>query len=142
MKVSKLGSPKEARFTRKKKAMAADGAFADNLKGTTTAAELDKVVEGQAIGGVDSILAVQEVPGATDGRGRGMLRRYGDDLLSRLDDLRIGILSGAYPKQKLVDLAHRLRKKRQASDDPRLNEIIEEIELRAEVEIAKLTRGA
>ena len=142
MKVSKLGSPKEARVTRNKKAMAADGAFADNLKGTTTAAELDKVVEGQAIGGVDSILAVQEVSGTSDGRGRGMLRRYGDDLLSRLDDLRIGILSGAYPKQKLVDLAHRLRKKRQASDDPRLNEIIEEIELRAEVEIAKLTRGA
>ena len=71
-----------------------------------------------------------------------MLRRYGGDLLDRLEDLRIGILSGAYPKQKLVDLAHRLRKKRQASDDPRLNEIIEEIELRAEVEIAKLTRGA
>ena len=63
MKVSKLGSPKEARFTRKKKAMAADGAFADNLKGTTTAAELDKVVEGQAIGGVDSIVGALGIIG-------------------------------------------------------------------------------
>jgi hypothetical protein len=37
-------------------------------------------------------------------------------------------------------LAQRLRQKRQQSDDPKLNAIIDEIELRAEVEIAKLTR--
>ena len=141
MKVSKLVSPKEAKFTRKKKAIASSGAFADSLKGTAATVESGKIVEGQTIGGVDSILAAQEVPDAIDGRGRGILRLYGDDLLGRLDDLRIGILSGVYPKQKLADLAYRLRQKRQTSDDPRLNEIIEEIELRVEVEIAKLTRG-
>ncbi|MAF94951.1 MAG: hypothetical protein CMM60_04265 [Rhodospirillaceae bacterium] len=37
-------------------------------------------------------------------------------------------------------LARKLRQKRQDSDDPRLNEIIDEIELRAEVEVAKPTR--
>jgi len=33
-----------------------------------------------------------------------------------------------------------LREKRELTDDPRLNAVIGEIELRAEVEIAKLTR--
>ncbi len=41
---------------------------------------------------------------------------------------------------KLVDIAQMMRTQRQTTDDPRLNEIIDEIELRAEVEIAKLTR--
>ncbi|MAF95486.1 MAG: hypothetical protein CMM60_07000 [Rhodospirillaceae bacterium] len=32
---------------------------------------------------------VQEVPDATDGRSRGLLKQYGDDLLDRLDELRL-----------------------------------------------------
>jgi len=37
-------------------------------------------------------------------------------------------------------LAQSMRQQRRQSDDPQLNQIIDEIELRAEVEIAKLTR--
>ena len=66
--------------------------------------------------------------------------QYGDDLLNRLDDLRLAILDGVLSKDKLTELVHNLRQKRQNSDDPKLNEIINEIELRAEVEVAKLTR--
>ena len=66
--------------------------------------------------------------------------QYGDDLLNRLDDLRLAILDGVLSKDKLTELAHNLRQKRQNSDDPKLNEIIDEIELRVEVEVAKLTR--
>ena len=61
-------------------------------------------------------------------------------MLDSLDDLRLAILAGAISKEKLAELAQKLRQKRQNSDDPRLNEIIEEIELRCEVEVAKLTR--
>jgi len=67
------------------------------------------------------------------------LFQYGDDLLNRLDDLRLAILDGVLSKDKLTELAHNLRQKRQNSDDPKLNEIIDEIELRAEVEVAKST---
>ena len=66
--------------------------------------------------------------------------QYGDDLLNRLDDLRLAILDGVLSKDKLTEIAHNLRQKRQNSDDPKLNEIIDEIEIRAEVEVAKLTR--
>jgi len=86
-------------------------------------------------------LPCKKVPNATDGRSKGILVHHGEDLLNRLDDLRLGILGGAFSKDKLAELAQNLRQKRQNSDDPRLNEIIDEIELRAEVEVAKLTRG-
>jgi len=141
MKVSKVGGPEGPQATRKKsKTGKADETFADNLKETHSTESVAPVVDSSAIGGVESILSMQEVPDATEGRSRAMLKQYGDDLLTRLEDLRHGLLAGVYSKEKLAELAHRLRQKRTHSNDPRLNEIIDEIELRAEVEIAKLAR--
>jgi len=142
MRISKVGSSKQAAAT-KKKSMVKAGEFAERVRGTAGAGAVDspQAVEGTApVGGVESILAVQEVPDATDGRSRGLLKQYGDDLLDRLDEFRLAILTGTISKDRLTELAQKLRQKRQDSDDPRLNEIIDEIELRAEVEVAKLTR--
>ncbi|NQV44302.1 MAG: flagellar assembly protein FliX, partial [Rhodospirillales bacterium] len=84
---------------------------------------------------------VQEVPDSTEERSRGLLMAYGDELLERMEDLRLGLLAGSIPKDELAEMAHRMREKKHQVNDPRLMEIIDEIELRAEVEIAKLTRG-
>jgi hypothetical protein len=143
MRISKVGSSKQVAATKKKKSVAKVGEFAKRVRGTAGAGAVDspQAVEGTApVGGVESILAVQEVPDATDGRSRGLLKQYGDDLLDCLDEFRLSILTGAISKDRLTELAQKLRQKRQDSDDPRLNEIIDEIELRAEVEVAKLTR--
>ena len=66
--------------------------------------------------------------------------QYGEGVLDRLDQIRHGLLVGAISKNELAELARTLRAGRQRSDDARLNDIIDEVELRAEVEIAKLTR--
>jgi len=144
MKISKVGSAKKGTSTKKAKSTGKAGEFADQVRGAAAASGLEGphgVDAAGAVGAVDSILAVQEVPDATDGRSKRAILQYGDDLLARLDDLRLGILDGAFSKDKLTELAQNLRQKRQNCDDPRLNEIIDEIELRAEVEVAKLTRG-
>ncbi|HJO74605.1 MAG TPA: flagellar assembly protein FliX [Rhodospirillales bacterium] len=144
MKISKVGSAKKSASTKKTKSTAKTGEFADQVRGAAAASGVEGPhgVEGAGpVGAVDSIIAVQEVPNATDGRSKGVLIQYGDDLLNRLDDLRLAILDGVLSKDMLTELAHNLRQKRQNSDDPRLNDVIDEIELRAEVEIAKLTRG-
>ena len=141
MKISKVGGPKETSASRKKeKSAAPGGGFADRLRETQGPDETASAVEGGGVGAVDAVFALQEVPDATDGRSRAVLKDYGHDVLDRLDELRIGILNGAFSKDRLAELAQNLRKKHQDSDDPRLNELIKEIELRAEVEIAKLTR--
>ena len=143
MKISRVGSPKDAAGVKKKKAVAQGGAFAESLRDVVGADATDGPHAAEPtgkVGAVDSILALQEVPDAVDRRSRGLLRQHGEELLSRLDELRVAILAGAVPKDRLTQLAQRLRQKRQQSDDPKLNEIIDEIELRAEVEVAKLTR--
>ena len=52
----------------------------------------------------------------------------------------MALLTGNLPKEKVIELAQALREKRPDTDDAGLNALIDEIELRAEVELAKLTR--
>jgi len=141
MKISNVGSAKSTpSTTRKKRVSAGDGAFAGELLGAMETPAPAAPVDTHAVGTVEAILAVQEVPDAPEERSRGLARQYGDDLLDRLESLRRDILLGAIPKEKLANLARALRAQRGQTDDPRLKGIIDEIELRAKVEIAKLTR--
>ena len=59
-------------------------------------------------------------------------------ILDKLEELRAALLSGMIPKAKLIELARVLREKRETGLDDELNRILDEIELRAEVELAKL----
>lgn len=95
-----------------------------------------------AIGAVDALLIVQNVGGETmDREQRQRLIRHGEDILDKLEEIRHGLLLGTLPKEKLADLAHMVRNRRENCQDPRLAALLDEIELRAEVEIAKLSRG-
>lgn len=140
MKITNIGSAKAAKSTKKKANAGKGSEFAERLKEASHAVETPSAMEQAAISPAEAVLAVQETDDATQGRSRGLAFRYGNDVLDRLDQLRHEILTGAVPKESLALLARKMRAERQTSDDPRLNEIIDEIELRAEVEIAKLTR--
>lgn len=61
-------------------------------------------------------------------------------MLDLLDDVRHGLLRGAIPVSKLESLLTAVRNQRDHVDDPRLAEILDEIEVRAAVELAKLDR--
>jgi len=90
---------------------------------------------------VGGLLAFQEVEDATAGLRRRAWRRA-TDLLDRLDQLKLGLLNGAVSRESLTSLAQLARSGRLATQDPGLDEVLGEIELRAAVEIAKLQRGA
>lgn len=140
-RVDRVNGPSGTQRSRKTNSSGGgDESFADALKGSAETQSTSNAGAVQGVAPVGGIFAVQEVETATDGRSRGLLVGYGDELLDRLEELRVDLLLGSIPKEKLVDLAHQMRQKRQNVDDPKLNEIIDEIELRAEVEIAKLTR--
>ena len=119
------------------------GAFADNLRDASESGEAGETAGTygpQSVAAMDGVLAVQEVGDSTEERARSQVRRRGEDLLDRLERIRIQLLSGRLSKDELAQLAHALREKRPQVKDPNLIEIMDEIELRAEVEIAKLTR--
>ena len=117
-----------------------DGAFASALHRATSAPSANAAPGVGSVFAVGSLLSVQETLDATAEVAKNKLRRFGNDVLDHLDDLRLGILEGSVSKERLSGLARMLREKRDQVDDPRLNALIGEIELRAEVEIAKLTR--
>lgn len=141
MKVSNLGPSRGTDPTRRKKDSAGRGAeFADALKDATGATESGAVVGAAPVAATDSLLAIQEAGDDGQRRAGVLARRYGDEMLAKLDEIRLGLIEGAIPKERLTQLAQSMRQRRQTCADPRLNEIISEIELRAEVEIAKLSR--
>jgi hypothetical protein len=98
----------------------------------------DSVGNVASLATVGSILALQEIGVDPDGDARG--RQRGEDLLDRLDELRLALLEGRLPAAAIERLAEMVTARRAQVSDPRLAEILDEIELRAAVELAKLGR--
>jgi len=90
-----------------------------------------------------TVLALQEAPDATTrSRARKRAQERGSMMLDQLEEIRMGLLLGSVPMAKLEQLAQLVRAKREQIDDPKLLAILDEIELRAAVELAKLSRPA
>lgn len=103
----------------------------------TSAARPSSATTGAApAGSLDALLALQEESG--DGERRRKTARRGHDLLDALDRLRAALLGGRVPISDLKAIAARLAERRDFSGDPRLDEVVAHIELRAQVELAKL----
>jgi len=95
------------------------------------------VSSSAAISSVDALLAAQSVETSGEEERR-QARRHGDEILDRLDELRHGLLAGTLTESQLLQLSNLVRARQATISDPKLREIMAEIELRAEVEIAKL----
>lgn len=89
----------------------------------------------QPVASVDSLLSLQEVGDQGGGRKRAIHRA--NSMLDILDDLKIGLLEGNVSVTKLQSLMRYVETKRDQLDDPGLSTVLDEIELRARVEIAK-----
>lgn len=112
--------------------------FADPTATTESAGGIGSTAGASDILGVDQLLGLQEVDDALNQKRRA--RQHGTDILDRLDELRLQILEGRLSKQGLMRLAQMVSARRTSVMDPQLLEILDEIDLRAQVEIAKFTR--
>ncbi len=135
-RLSTVGTPATRRSARN--GSTKSGGFAKALALGGEAPPASAVSGGAALAPVDALLALQEVSDDPGGRNRG--RRHGEALLDHLDDLRLGLLSGGMSPGALERLAAMVASNRDQVDDPRLTLILEEIEIRAAVELAKLGR--
>jgi hypothetical protein len=85
-------------------------------------------------------MALQEVGGPLERR-RKAVKRAGR-LLDLLDGVRADLLGGDMPASSLDNLLLAIREERTSTDDPRLEGLLNDIETRAAVEIAKLEVSA
>ncbi|AMN43310.1 flagellar assembly protein FliX [Rhodoplanes sp. Z2-YC6860] len=91
----------------------------------------------RTVGGIDALLALQGEEGPGERRRRAAKR--GTIALDALDELKVGVLSGDLGPGTLNRLKAATAGLREGSGDPGLDEVLAEIELRVEVEIAKIT---
>ncbi len=137
----KIEGSNPLRGTAVKRGMAGKGAcrtdFADALDGGRDAATSPAGVTATApIASVDALIAVQSADDPVADRGKAHARAA--ELLDRLDELRADLLLGRVSRQRLGLLADLVRARRATVDDPKLAEVLDEIDLRAQVELAKL----
>jgi hypothetical protein len=93
------------------------------------------------VSSVDALLALQDVGGPLERRRRSVARA--GRMLDALEAVKISLLDGEAPSAALADLVGAVSEARMGSDDPKLEGILNEIETRAAVELAKLqTRAA
>jgi hypothetical protein len=137
-KITGYGPVKSTGGTKKTGGTVATSAFASLLglsdtEETTPAAQLSDVSTTSAVG---NMLALQEISEEEVKRRR--LVQQGKNMLDTLENLRRQLLMGGVPAQTLVELSRQLSIQKQQVADPKLMEIMDEIELRLAVELAKL----
>lgn len=91
------------------------------------------------IAAVETILTLQSLDNSTDGRSKGL--SHGEELLDMLDQVRDGLLAGAIPRTTLNRLASAVSRRQESFADPQLQSVLDEIDLRARVELAKLEQA-
>ena len=139
MKVGGTGGVGSAGGTGKSRGASGEGF---QIAQPATAPGPTQVSRASAAGGVmsvDAILALQEVAGPLERRRRAVGRA--DKILDVLEDVKIGLLSGELSMDDLERLRRAVRDERLGTDDKHLEDVLNEIETRAAVEIAKLERA-
>ncbi len=117
---------------RKKETRKAGGNFSEYLSTDETEAPKQSG-SVQATGLIGALLAMEEENSATD-----KPMRRGHRLLDNLEEVRYSLLAGGIPESTLRRLQTEAATERGDIVDPHLREILEEIETRAAVELAKL----
>lgn len=110
-----------------------------SLDGPSGGAKTSAASAAMSLTSLDALLAVQGEGDVTERRRRSVVR--GRNLLDALDQLKAGLLSGRVSGSQLQRIAQELGSRLQASGDTGLDELIGHIELRAQVELAKLGRA-
>jgi hypothetical protein len=109
------------------------------LPNLDAAAETAAPARAASLGGVSSVqalIALQEMGGPLERRKKAMER--GGRLLDVLDQIKVALLDGELDGGALDRLTRAIREERSQTDEPALEDLLNEIETRAAVEQAKL----
>ena len=133
MEIKSPGRVETSAIKRKAPAGASSGGF--SVSGAPESH--GQIVAGPGpIAALDSILMLQGLEDSTQGKSKGL--QHGEQLLDLLDSVRDVLLAGGIPRATLNKLAAAVTRRHEAFADPQLQDVLDQIELRAHVELAKL----
>ncbi|OPZ76337.1 MAG: Flagellar assembly protein FliX [Alphaproteobacteria bacterium ADurb.Bin438] len=114
--------------------------FASLLSEDTSVNDASPVISTSPLDATNALFATQMAEDATARKARNLRAlKKGENLLDRLEEIRVSLISGNISKENIIALGQALRAKRENDLDPKLCSILDEIELRVEVELAKLS---
>ena len=137
MKVQGPGQTQAPSKTKKKdKVSESDDNFDDFVAAAPS--ETAPTKQTQSIAKVDALLAVQAAEDPTAGATRKRMKTRAKNVLDELDKLRMAMLNGNMTVGHMIDIADVVAAHRENVSDPALTAIMDEIDLRAQVELAKM----
>ncbi|HEY8003015.1 MAG TPA: flagellar assembly protein FliX [Phenylobacterium sp.] len=139
MKVTGPGGIGSSSGARPARPAAGDGFRVVSPEPAPETAHATAVSATRGVMGVEALLALQDVGGPLEGKRRAV-RRAGR-ILDVLDEIKVGLLAGDLSGAELDRLRRAVRDERDRTEDPALEAVLDEIELRAAVEMAKLEQS-
>ena len=140
----KIQGPKQtsgASSTKKgSKTKEADGGFGDFMSAGSTK-EAGKAAAPHSMTAVDALLAVQSVEDPTEKAARKRMTLRAENVLKELDDLHMAIVNGRVSMSHMLGIADMVAVHKEKVSDSKLAALLEEIDLRAQVELAKMRKS-
>jgi len=141
MRITEVGTAKSGAVNKKNKGKITSdfGSILDEASAAEESSALPEVAAPASMNMIDSLIAVQQVESQYGGSEESV--SYGKELLGFLDEIKNGMLEGGVSMEKLQKLKNGVKKERGWVVDDKLSSVLNEIEIRAKVEIAKLDQG-
>lgn len=136
MKIDPTSRPNTSPTRRTGKSRQSSGASDFARQVSSTGSDAAPATGASSPVAVNPLIAVQEVADATSGAAKA--KAQAEAMLDSLDELRMGLLAGRMSRERLNGLVRLARTSREPNLDSRLSAVLDEIELRAKVELAKL----
>lgn len=105
---------------------------------TGGASETVQASTTQSIAQLDILLAAQAVENPADRAAKKRVRVRAENILAKLEEVRIAMLGNNLTVGHMIDVADVVASHRDKIHDPVMTALIDEIDLRAQVEIAKM----
>lgn len=103
-------------------------------------AQAASVSASAGVMGVDALIALQDVGSPLERRRRSVARA--SRMLDVLEGIKLALLGGELSGADVERLRRAVREERAATEDPKLEAVLDEVETRAEVELAKLEQAS
>lgn len=140
MKVEGPDKSRQAGQTGKKGRIGSgDGSFGSMITGG--AKEADGSSATHSVARVDSLLSIQAAEDPTERAAKRRMQQRADKILGELDKIRLGLLTGTITVGHVLNVADVVAAHREKIMDPKLTAVLDEIDLRAQVEIAKIRKA-
>jgi len=140
MKIDGTKSSSEVNKKKETKKSSGDGSFKGMVNGGSSGSVSGSGLSA-GISSLDILLAAQAVGDSTQGSAKKQAKLRAVSILDRLDQLRLAIMGGNVTIGHMISIADVVAVHRENITDPDLTAILDEIDLRAQVELAKLNKA-